>query len=109
MNFAAIWRFAREVLVNIALPFAIFSLVQPRLGDVNALIASSAPPILWSLIEFARSRRIDALSLLVLLGIGLSLLAYLGGGSVRLLQLREKLVTIVVGLSFWVPPRLASL
>lgn len=100
MNFAAIWRFGREVLVNIALPFLIYSLVQPRLGDVNALIASSAPPILWSLVEFIRSRRIDALSLLVLLGIGLSLLAFLGGGSVRLLQLREKLVTIIVGFVF---------
>ena len=100
MNLGAIWRFGREVLVNMALPFAIFSLVQPRFGDVNALIASSTPPILWSLVEFARSRRVDALSLLVLLGIGLSLLAYLGGGSVRLLQLREKLVTIVVGLVF---------
>lgn len=100
MNFAAIWRFGREILVNIALPFLIYSLVHQRLGDVNALIASSAPPVLWSLTEFARSRRIDALSLLVLTGIGLSLLAYLGGGSVRLLQLREKLVTIIVGLAF---------
>ena len=100
MNVAAVWRFGRELVVNIAFPFAIYSLVQPRLGDVNALILSSTPPILWSLVEFVRSRRVDALSLLVLLGIGLSLLAYLGGGSVRLLQLREKLVTIVVGLVF---------
>jgi hypothetical protein len=100
MNFAAIGRFGREVLVNVALPFLIYSLVHQRLGDVNALIASSAPPVLWSLTEFARSRRIDALSILVLTGIALSLIAFLGGGSVRLLQLREKLVTIIVGLAF---------
>jgi hypothetical protein len=100
MNFAAIWRFGREVLVNIAVPFMIYNLAQPRLGDINALIFSSAQPVLWSLIEFARRRRIDALSLLVLCGIGLSLLAYLGGGSVRLLQMREKLATIIVGLAF---------
>jgi hypothetical protein len=100
MNFNSLRRFAREGLVNIALPFVIYSLVQPRFGDVSALISSSAPPILWSLLEFARNRRIDALSLLVLLGIGLSLLAFLGGGSVRLLQLREKLVTIFVGFVF---------
>jgi hypothetical protein len=100
MNFSALWRIARKVVVNIALPFAIYSLAHPRFGDVNALLASSAPPILWSLIEFARSRRIDALSLLVLVGIGLSLLAFLGGGSMRLLQLREKLVTIIVRLAF---------
>jgi hypothetical protein len=100
MNFCALWRIAREVLVNVALPFLIYSLAQPRWGDVNALIASSAPPVLWSLVEFGRNRRIDALSLLVLLSIGLSLLAFLGGGSVQLLQLREKLVTIIVGLVF---------
>jgi hypothetical protein len=94
------WRIGRDILVNVALPFLIYSLAQPRLGDVNALIASSAPPIIWSVIEFARNRRVDALSLLVLLGIGLSLLAFLGGGSARFLQLREKLVTVFIGVVF---------
>jgi hypothetical protein len=94
------WRIGRDILVNVALPFLIYSLAQPRLGDVNALIGSSAPPILWSVIEFARNRRVDALSLLVLLGIGLSLLAFFGGGSARFLQLREKLVTVFIGVVF---------
>jgi hypothetical protein len=64
------------------------------------LLASSAPPILWSLVEFARHRRLDALSVLVVSGIALSLLAMLGGGGARFLQLREKLVTGVIGLVF---------
>ena len=67
---------------------------------MGALICSSAPPLLWSAIEFARNRRIDALSALVLLGMALSLLAILGGGSARFLQLREKLVTVVIGFVF---------
>ena len=100
MNLRALLRLAREVLFNIALPYMIYSLAQPRLGDAGALIASSAPPILWSVVEFARNRRIDALSMLVLLGIGLSLVAFLGGGSARFLQLREKLVTVFIGLVF---------
>ena len=49
---------------------------------------------------FARHRRLDALSVLVLSGIALSLLAMLGGGGVRFLQLREKLVTAAIGLAF---------
>jgi hypothetical protein len=102
MNLGAFWRFLREVLINIALPFLIYSLAQPRMGDVNALIASSSPPVLWSLIEFARHRKVDALSMLVVLGIALSLLAFWGAGSVRLLQLRERLVTVVVGFVFLV-------
>jgi hypothetical protein len=67
---------------------------------VDALIASSGPPILWSVAEFARHRRIDALSIVVLLGIALSLLAVLGGGSIRFLQLRERLVTVFIGIVF---------
>jgi hypothetical protein len=92
--------FLVEIVVNVALPYGVYSLLQPRYGDVRALLASSAPPILWSLAEFARKRRVDAVSLFVLLGIALSLLAFLGGGSVKFLQLRENLVTGAIGLVF---------
>ncbi len=51
--------------------------------------------------EFARRRRVDALSMLVLAGIVLSLLAFLGGGGgVHVMQLREKLGTALIGLVF---------
>jgi intracellular septation protein A len=89
-----------EALVNFILPFVIYNYAEPSLGDVRALLASSAPPILWSLVEFARHRRLDAVSVLVVSGIALSLLAMLGGGGARFLQLREKLVTGVIGLVF---------
>jgi hypothetical protein len=100
MNLRSLSRIGREALVNFALPYLVYSFVQPRFGDVNALIASSAPLILWSVVEFARHRRIDALSLVVLLGLALSLVAFLGGGSVRFLQLRERLVTVFIGIVF---------
>jgi hypothetical protein len=89
-----------EALVNFILPYVIYSYAEAPLGPVRALLASSAPPILWSLVEFARHRRIDALSVIVLAGIVLSLLAMLGGGGVRALQLREKLVSGAIGLAF---------
>jgi hypothetical protein len=91
---------AVEALVNFILPFVIYSYAEGRLGDVRALLASSVPPILWSLVEFARHRRLDALSVLVVSGIALSLLAMLGGGGAKFLQLREKLVTGIIGLVF---------
>ena len=89
-----------EALVNFILPFVIYTYAEAPLGEVRALLASSAPPILWSLVEFARHRRLDALSVLVLSGIALSLLAMLGGGGARFLQLREKLVSAVIALLF---------
>lgn len=92
--------FLIEILVNFVLPYVIYIEAKPQLGDVHALMASSLPPIAWSLFEFVRKRRIDAISLIVIIGIVLSLLAFIGGGSVRFLQLRENLVTIPVALAF---------
>ena len=89
-----------EALANFILPFALYTHFEGPWGEVRALLASSAPPILWSLVEFARHRRVDALSVLVVGGIALSLLAMAGGGGVRFLQLREKLVTAVIGMAF---------
>jgi len=89
-----------EALVNFILPFVIYSYAEASLGDVRALLLSSAPPIAWSLIEFARHRRVDALSVLVVAGIVLSLLAMIGGGGAKFLQLRENLVTGIIGLAF---------
>ena len=89
-----------EVLVNFVLPFLIYDHWRESLGDVKALMASSAPPILWSVVEFARLRKVDAMSVLVIAGIVLSLVAFIGGGGVKVLQLRENLVTGLIGLVF---------
>lgn len=91
---------AVELVVNFLLPLLIYRATKGSLGEVKALMASSAPPIAWSLVTFVRQRKLDALSLLVLTGIVLSLLAYVGGGGPRMLQLREKLVTGLIGLIF---------
>jgi hypothetical protein len=91
---------ALEVGVNFVLPLLIYDNTHARLGDVRALMASSVPPIAWSIIEFIRVRRVDAVSMIVLAGIALSLLAFLGGGGAKFLQLRERLVTGLIGLAF---------
>ena len=89
-----------EIVINVALPFLIYEVAQPYWGDVRALFASMLAPLAWSFIEFLRHRRIDALSILVLGGIVLSLLAFIGTGSARFLQLRENLVTGLIGALF---------
>jgi hypothetical protein len=89
-----------EIGFNVVLPYLAYTLAKPHLGEVRAIMASSGPPILWSLAEFARHRRVDALSILVLSGIALSLLAFAFGGSAKLLLMRESLVTGLIGLIF---------
>ncbi|HUY04216.1 MAG TPA: VC0807 family protein [Rhodocyclaceae bacterium] len=90
--------FGTEIIVNAALPWLVYILAQPGMGRVHALMASALPPLVWSVIQLVQKRRIDALSILVLAGIGLSLAAFFGGGSFRMLELREQLVTGVMAL-----------
>jgi hypothetical protein len=92
--------FGTDILVNIILPWLIYSQTQPSLGRVHALMASALPPLVWSAVQLAVKKRIDALSMLVLAGILLSLAAFFGGGTFRMLELREHLVAGLIGLVF---------
>ena len=89
-----------ELGVNLLLPWLAYRVALPHWGTIGALYASAVPPVAWSLIEFARSRRVDALSALVLLGIALSLTLMVLGGSPLLLLLRESLVSGAIGVVF---------
>jgi hypothetical protein len=89
-----------EIAFNFVLPFVAYELAKPHLGEIRAIMAAAVPPILWILAEFARSRRVDALSILVLGGIALSLAGFALGGSAKLLLLRESLVTGLIGVIF---------
>ena len=90
----------RELAVNFLLPFLIYRYANESVGVVLGLIAASAPPILWAIVVFVRERRVDAISILALSGIALSLLAFAGGGGIKMLQLRENLATGLIGLLF---------
>jgi hypothetical protein len=92
--------FVVEIAVNFLLPWLAYRLTLPHLGETGALIASAVPPIVWSLIELARFRRVDALSVMVVAGIVLSVAAMALGGSPRMLLLRESLVSGAVGVVF---------
>lgn len=94
------WNLLGELGVNILAPWAVYSLLQPSYGDTPALIASALPPLLWSLVELIRVRRLDAVSVVVLAGILLTVAATAFGGSPKLLQLRENAVTGLIGLVF---------
>ncbi len=58
------------------------------------------PPLAWSGYELARTRRLDAVSVVVVSGILLTVGATLMGGSAKLIQIRDALVTGAIGLMF---------
>lgn len=95
-------RLIAELVVNLALPWAVYALAEPRGGEFLGLLASSAPPLLWSLWELRERRSVDLLSLFVLAGIALSLIGVALGGSPRLMLLRESLLSGLTGLVFLV-------
>jgi intracellular septation protein A len=93
-------RLAPELIANFVAPYLVYQLLEARYGDVTALIASALPPLIWSGYELIKTRRLDAISVLVVAGILFTLVATAMGGSARLIQIRDALVTGVIGVMF---------
>jgi hypothetical protein len=94
--------FIAELAVNLLLPWVAYRVALPHYGEVGGLVASAIPPVLWSIVELVRFRRVDALAAVVLLGIALSLLAMAFGGGPRVLLMRECLASGAIGVTFLV-------
>nr|WP_298216107.1 VC0807 family protein [Acidocella sp.] len=90
------------MIANFLAPYLVYQALHGAYGETEALIASALPPLLWSLYELAKTRRLDAISLVVVASIAFTLAATALGGSPRLIQIREALVTGAVGLIFLV-------
>jgi len=89
-----------ELIANFIAPWAVYEALNGRFGDVKALIASAFPPLIWSAYELVKTRRLDAISVVVVASILFTLGATALGGSARLIQIRDALVTGAVGVIF---------
>ena len=79
-----------------------YQLLDAHYGDTFSLIASAIPPLLFSIYELIKTRRVDAISVLVVAGIVFTVGATAMGGSARLIQIRDALVTGAIGVMFLV-------
>jgi len=93
-------RLIPELSANFLAPYVVYQLLDARYGDVDALIASAMPPLLWSVFELIKTRRLDAISVIVVTSILFTVGATAMGGSARLIQIRDALVTGVIGVIF---------
>lgn len=89
---------AKLVLVDAIAPYVVYQLAEPYTGELAALALSALPPAVESVWSVVRKRKLDAISALVLAGIGVSLVLIALGGSQRVLLLRDSLVTSAVGI-----------
>ena len=93
-------RVSLDVAVNFAAPVLIFNWAEPQWGETRALLGSTVPPLLWGVGSFVKERKVDALSVIALAGITMSLLMFVSGGSAELIALKEKMVTLLFGFAF---------
>jgi hypothetical protein len=89
---------AKLLLIDAVAPYVVYELAKPYAGDLAALALSALPPAVESVWSVIRKRKLDAISAMVLAGIGVSLVLIALGGSERVLLLRDSLVTSIVGL-----------
>jgi hypothetical protein len=89
---------AKLLLIDAVAPYVVYEIAQPYTGDLAALALSALPPAVESVWSVIRKRKLDAISALVLAGIGVSLVLIALGGSERVLLLRDSLITSIVGI-----------
>lgn len=93
-------RMLRDIAIDAGVPFGCYWLSMACISHslVVALILASVFPLLKSVYELLHKRRLDPISLAILLGLIVGLGALFLGGSPKLLLLRESLFTGTFGL-----------
>ncbi|QBD76880.1 hypothetical protein EPA93_13040 [Ktedonosporobacter rubrisoli] len=91
---------AQSMLLNIAVPFLLYYLLKNYLhqSDIIALSIACFFPVIDNIISLIRHRRLDLFGALFLVGAIVSTVLTFIGGDVRLLLIRESLITGVYGL-----------
>lgn len=94
------WGLARIVVLDVGGPVAVFYLLHALgVGDVPALLASAAPPLLNAVVTAVRERRVEPIALAVLVATLLSaLLTLVGSGGPRELLARGAWLSAPFGL-----------
>ncbi|PZS09504.1 MAG: hypothetical protein DLM70_01570 [Chloroflexi bacterium] len=101
MALQAMYGSGPSFLFNVALPFAAFqALSHEHVSTVVALSAVAVFPLAAILYGWARTRRADALSLIVLFFIVVGIASSVVTGDARFLLVKESLLTGVFGLVF---------
>jgi hypothetical protein len=93
-------KIASELSVNVLGPLFLYYTVIEYRGAIAATIVAAIPPLAANGLGYARTRRVDALSVFAVLSILSPLLTMIAGGSGQALQLHQKLPLLLFGLAF---------
>ncbi len=89
-----------SLLINIVCTLIIYNLLSPRFpsASIIPLLVASLFPVLGNIISVLRRHRLDVIGVMILIGLAVSIVAVLLGGSPRLLLIRESFTTGAIGL-----------
>ncbi|WP_126556761.1 VC0807 family protein [Dictyobacter kobayashii] len=89
-----------SLLINVAVPLLLVYLMTTylRFSELVALSVGSIVPIIHSVLELARKRRLDLVAVFFLLGVLTNVVAIFLGGNPQLLVIRESFFTGALGL-----------
>ncbi|GIO65930.1 VC0807 family protein [Paenibacillus sp. FSL M7-1455] len=88
------------LVLNIVLPYLIYTMLIPHTSSIVALSVASVVPLFDSVYSLIKSRKVDAFSSFIFLGLILGGIAVLVGGDERFILLRESYVTGIMGILF---------
>ncbi len=97
----SLWSAVPTLVVDGLCPFLAYILLRryvPSLSEVMALGLGALFPISRGILEIWQRRRVDIIGAIVLVGIAVSIVALLVGGSPKLFLIRESFVTGALGL-----------
>lgn len=88
------------LLINIVLPYLAYQLLIPHTSSLAALSVAALVPLCDTIYSLIRTRKADAFSGFIFLGLVLGVVAALLGGDERFILLRESYVTGILGIVF---------
>lgn len=88
------------LIVNIVLPYVVYTLLLPHTSSLVALSAAAIVPLIDTVYSLIHTRKVDMFSGFIFLGLVLGIAAVLLGGDERFILLRESYVTGIMGLVF---------
>jgi hypothetical protein len=94
----------QNLVINAAIPVLMYQLSKLYVTDseVIALSIAAVVPLLASVIELVRMRRLNVVGIVVLLGIAVSLIGVALGGDPRILLIRESFLTGALGVACFI-------
>jgi intracellular septation protein A len=85
------------MVIGAFLPLIIYLLASPHMPPLSALALTAVPPLLFASYGWARTRRIDPISLMTLFTVGVSVLIALLVNDPRLILVRDSFLTAAFG------------